>query len=168
MQPPISESPVSPEEEASSASVDNASQETSAQRQKLSLVRRAVFLLCGLALLIGFFLPWVTAGTAIELSGLGLIFSGGDVVQAISGSGRFLLVMVPLLGAVLIVGAVTARRWTVWVGTIGAGALLLFGIFHVILLFMSSTGLGMWLVVFSSLSTLVFGALSVGRRKTDG
>lgn len=108
----------------------------------------------------------MTAGTALELSGLGLVFSGGEVVQAISGSGRFLLFLVPLLGGLLIAGAITGHRWTSWVGTIGAGSLLVFGIVHVILLFMSSTGLGMWLVLIAALSTLVLGAISVGGSKT--
>ncbi len=132
---------------------------------QLPLIHRVVFFVCGAALTIGFFLPWVTAGTALELSGLGLVFSGGDVVQAISGSGRFLLFLVPILGGTLVAGAITGHRWTAWIGALGAGALLLFGIIHVILLFMSSTGLGMWLVVFSALSTLVFGALTLGRPK---
>lgn len=125
---------------------------------------RAAFLLCGLALTIGFFLPWATVGTAIELTGAGLVFSGGDVVQALSGSGRFILFLVPLLGVGLVVGAVMGHRATPWVAALGAGALLVFGVINVILLFISTTGLGMWMVVFASLGALTLGVLSAARR----
>lgn len=129
----------------------------------LSMLRRAAFGLCGVVLVLGFFLPWVTAGTAIELSGLSLAFSGGEAVKAIAGSGSFLLFLVPLLGGCLIAGAATAHRFTPWVGTVGAGALLVYGFYHVISLFLASTGIGMWLVVFAALFTLVIGSFSMGR-----
>lgn len=125
---------------------------------------RVVYFFCGLAMTVGFFLPWVIAGTTIELSGMGLVFSGGELVRAISGAGRFLLFLVPLLGIGLSAGAITGHRLTSWAAAIGAGFLLLFGAVNLILLFISSTGLGMWLVVFASLGALVMGMLSVGRR----
>ena len=92
------------------------------------------------------------------------MLSGGDVVQALSGSGRFLLFLVPLLGVGLVVGAVTGHRATPWVAALGAGALLVFGVINVILLFISTTGLGMWMVVFASLGALTLGVLSAARR----
>ncbi len=143
------------------------SQETASKAKKspgLSILSRILFALSGLLLIVGFFLPWVTAGTALELSGLGLVFSGGEVVNAISGSGRFLLFFVPLLGAALILGAVLGQRTTSWVAALGAGFLLLFGLIHVIRLFISSTGLGMWLVVVASLFILTLGLLSISSR----
>lgn len=132
--------------------------------ERLPWPSRVVYFSCGLAMTIGFFLPWVIAGTAIELSGMGLAFSGGEFVQAISGSGRFLIFFVPLLGMGLIAGAITGHRVTPWLAAIGAGSVLVFGVVNIILLFISSTGLGMWLVVFASLGSLVMGVLSVGRR----
>jgi hypothetical protein len=138
-------------------------QSLTAQPPRLSMLLRAVLGLCGSALVAGFFLPWVTAGTALQLSGLGLAVSGGEMVQAISGTGSLLLFLVPLLGLGLIAGAVSAHRWTPWMGTLGAGGLLLFGLFKVIALFISSTGTGMWLVIFAAFFTLVIGALSLGR-----
>lgn len=134
------------------------------ERLRLSWVTRGAFLVCGLFLTVGFFLPWVIAGTALKLTGVGLVFSSGDVVQAISGSGRFLLFLVPLLGIALVVGAITGHRATAWVAAFGAGTLLLFGLINVILLFVSSTGVGMWMVVFAALASLVIGVLSLGRR----
>lgn len=128
------------------------------------MFRRMLLGLCGVVLVLGFFLPWVTAGTALELSGLGLAISGGEMVQAVSGGGRFLLFLAPLMGGVLIAGAFTGHRATPWVGILGSGALLLFGIIHVISFFLSSTGVGLWLVVFAALFTLVVGSLSVGRQ----
>jgi hypothetical protein len=131
---------------------------------KLPWLSRVAFLLCGLSLAVGFFLPWVTVGSAIELTGLGLVFSGGELVQAISGSGRLLLFLVPILGVLLIAGAVLGHRFTPWVAALGAGGLLVFAAVNVILLFISSTGLGMWMVVFASLSALTVGVLSTLRR----
>ena len=133
------------------------------QKPRLSIARRVGFGLSGALLVVGFFLPWLTAGSALELSGLGLVFAGGDVVSAVSGTGRFLLVIVPLLGAGLIFGAISGHRVTSWVAALGAGALLIFGLAHVISLFISSTGMGMWMVVLASLLALVLGLLSVGR-----
>lgn len=133
-------------------------------RRPMSWVSRGAFLVCGLFLTVGFFLPWVIAGTALEFTGLGLVFTSGDVVQAISGSGRLLLFLVPLLGVALVLGAATGHRSTPWVAALGAGALLVFGVINVILLFVSSTGVGMWMVVFAALASLVVGVLSVGKR----
>lgn len=135
--------------------------------KQLPWLSRLVFFFCGLALTVGFFLPWVIAGTTIELSGMGLVFSGGEFVRAISGAGRFLLFLVPLLGIGLTAGAVIGHRFTPWVAAIGAGFLLVFGAVNLIMLFISSTGLGMWLVVFASLGALVMGMLSVGRRSSE-
>jgi hypothetical protein len=135
------------------------------ERKRLPMMWRVIFGLCGALLVLGFFLPWVIAGTALELSGMGLVFAGGDVVQAISGSGRFLLFIIPILGALLVTGAIYGHRLTPWLGALGAGILLVFGTIHVISLFVSSTGVGMWLVVFSALATLLFGALSIGESR---
>jgi hypothetical protein len=146
------------------ASTATTHQSVDQQPKSLSMFRRVLLCLCGLVLVLGFFLPWVTAGTALELSGLGLAISGGEMVQAVSGGGRFLLFLAPLMGAALIAGAVTGHWATPWVGILGSGALLLFGIIHVISFFLSSTGVGLWLVVFAALFTLVVGALPVGGR----
>ncbi len=116
-------------------------------------------------LVAGFFLPWLSAGTTLELSGMGLVFAGGDVVAAVSGSGRFLVFLVPLLGVALVGGAAFGHRWTPWLAAGGASTLLLFGLVHVLTLFLSSTGIGMWLVVLSAFLALVFGMLSIGRAK---
>jgi hypothetical protein len=138
------------------------------KQKRLSWIRRLAFGICGFLLVTGFFLPWVVAGTALEFTGLGLVFARGDVVKAISGSGRFLLFLVPLLGVVLVVGSFAGQRWTPWAAALGAGALLIFGAAHVLFLFISSTGPGMWIVVLTALATLAFGALSVGGQSNAG
>lgn len=148
---------------ASSTSSPAPREDSRKPRKQLSLLQRAGFGLSGMLLVAGFFLPWLTAGTALELSGLGLVFSGGDMVQALSGSGRFLLFLIPLLGAALVFGAGSGHRLTSWAAAIGSGALLVFGLLHVIRVFLSSTGLGMWLVVFAALFALIIGLLSINR-----
>jgi hypothetical protein len=68
------------------------------RRAGLNWPTRAAFVLAGAGLLIGFFLPWVKLGALVSVSGFGLVFAEGDVVSMISGSNRFLLFAIPLLG----------------------------------------------------------------------
>lgn len=131
--------------------------------ERLRMVERLLFGLCGSLLLIGFFLPWVAAGALLSISGLGLVFASGEMVSMISGSNRFMLFAVPLLGVLLLGASILGHRTTRWLAVVGAGALLLFGLFIVLKLFITSTGLGMWLVIFSALASLSVGLVSVGR-----
>jgi hypothetical protein len=131
--------------------------------ERLRIVERVLFGLCGSLLLIGFFLPWVAAGALLSISGLGLVFASGEMVGMVSGSNRFMLVAVPVLGVLLLCASILGHRATRWLAVVGAGALLLFGFFIVLKLFITSTGLGMWLVIFSALASLSVGLVSVGR-----
>jgi hypothetical protein len=132
-----------------------------------SIPARAVFVGCGLALLTGFFMPWFKIGTMLSVSGMGLVFTQGDVVGMLSGANRFLLVAVPVLGALLLVGGGLGYRVTSWVAVIGASIILLYGLFTVMQLFISSTGLGMWLVILASIASLGIGLFGVGRRAAN-
>ena len=128
---------------------------------------RAVFVICGAALLAGFFMPWFKLGNLLTVTGMGLVFTQGDAVGMLSGANRFLLVAVPLLGALLLLGGALGYRVTSWVAVIGAAVILLYGLFTVMGLFISSTGLGMWLVILASIAALGIGLFGVGRRASE-
>jgi hypothetical protein len=132
-------------------------------KSRLRLIERGLFGVCGALLLIGFFLPWFAAGAVISISGLGLVFASGEVVGMLSGSNRFLLIAVPVLGVLLLGGSILGHRVTRWLAVGGSGVLLLFGLFLLVRMFISTTGLGMWLVILSALLALSVGLLSVGR-----
>jgi len=139
------------------------------ERARLRMVERVLFGLCGALLLVGFFLPWFVAGAMVSMSGLALVFASGEMVQMIAGANRLLLVAVPLLGAVLLGGAIVGHRVTRWLAVGGSGVILLFGFVILVRFFISSTGLGMWLVVVSALLGLSIGLVSIGRvSRTSG
>ena len=128
---------------------------------------RAVFVICGAALLAGFFMPWFKLGNLLQVSGMGLVFTQGEAVGMLSGANRFLLIAVPLLGTLLVAGGALGYRLTFWIAVIGASIILLYGLFTVMGLFISSTGLGMWLVILASISSLGIGLFGIGRRASE-
>jgi hypothetical protein len=139
------------------------------ERARLRMVERVLFGLCGSLLLVGFFLPWFVAGAMVSMSGLALVFASGEMVGMIAGANRLLLVVVPLLGAILLGGAIVGHRVTRWLAVGGAGVILLFGFIILVRFFVSSTGLGMWLVVVAALLSLSIGLVSIGRvSRTSG
>ncbi len=131
-----------------------------------SFVARVLLGAAGLGLVLGFFLPWVSIGGAAAISGLGLLVTQGELVDLITGPYRILLFAVPLLGSGLLVGALSGHRITVWLALAAGIAVLSGGLYTVIRLFLSSTGLGMWVVVASALISLAVGLLTMGRRSS--
>src|SRR5262245_25689189 len=109
---------------------------------RLRMVERILFGACGALLLIGFFMPWFAMGAMLSVSGLGLVFTSGEVVGLLAGSNRFLLIAVPLLGALLLGTSILGHRVTRWIAVSGSGVILLFGFVILIRLFITSTGLG--------------------------
>jgi len=137
----------------------------SAKSEPLALrtVERVLFGACGGLLLVGFFLPWFIAGSMITVSGLGLMLASGEMVSMLAGANRFLLVFVPLFGALLLGGSILGYRVTRWIAVGGSGAILLFGFIILVRFFISSTGLGMWLVIISAMLGLSIGLVGIGR-----
>jgi hypothetical protein len=135
------------------------------EREKLSFVERALFGGCGAALLVGFFMPWFKLGALLTVSGLTLLVSSGEMVGMLSGSNRFLLVIVPLLGVVLLGGSILGTRVTRIIAVAGSGLFLLGGMFITIRLFLSTTGTGMWMVLFAALLALSVGLIAIGRNQ---
>jgi len=135
--------------------------------KRLALVLRGLFIACGAALLVGFFLPWVKIGALLTVSGVGLSLAQGEMVGMVAGSSGFLLFAIPILGAVLIAGGITGHRLTSWLAVAGATIILGFGFYTVMRFFLQSTGFGMWLVVASAILSLAFGLLGIGRRTSS-
>lgn len=133
------------------------------ERERLGFVERILFGGCGAALLVGFFMPWFKIGTMLSVSGLSLLVSSGEMVGMLSGTNRFMLVIVPLLGAALMGGVVLGSRATRFIAVAGSALFILGGLLITIRLFLSSTGTGMWLVVLATLLSLAVGLITVGR-----
>jgi hypothetical protein len=131
---------------------------------RLSLLRRGLLGVSGLLLLVGFFLPWLKVGSLLTVSGFGLVFASGDVVSFVSGTSRFMLILVPLLGALLLGGAIWGHRIAQWVALAGATLILGFGLINLIQMLLASTGLGMWLVTGAAITSLVVSLLGTGAR----
>jgi hypothetical protein len=150
---------------AGTETVEKASAAPKADERRLRMVERGLFGFCGALLLVGFFMPWFIVGTMVSMSGLSLVFASGDMVGMLAGANRFLLIAVPLLGTLLLGGSILGNRLTRWVAIGGSGLILLFGFVILVRLFITSTGLGMWLVILSALLGLSIGLVGVGRAR---
>jgi hypothetical protein len=126
---------------------------------------RLLLMAAGLGFLVGFFMPWVTLGSAAQVSGLGLMSSQGELIDLFTGPYRFLLFSVPVLGTALLIAAVSGRRVAVWLALFTGTLTVLGGLYTVIRMFLSATGLGMWMVVISALISLAIGLLTIGRSR---
>jgi hypothetical protein len=140
----------------------------SSEKDRLGFVERVLFGACGVALLLGFFMPWFKIGALLTVSGLSLLLSSGEMVGMLSGSNRFMLVIVPLLGLALLGGTVLGSRATRFIAVAGSALFILGGMFVTLRLFLSTTGTGMWLVLLATLLALCVGLITVGRSQRDG
>lgn len=140
---------------------------SASEREKLTFVERALFGGCGAALLAGFFMPWFKVGALLTVSGLSLLVSSGEMVGMLSGTNRFMLVIVPLLGAVLLGGSILGNRLTRAIAVAGSALFLLGGLLITIRLFLSTTGTGMWMVLFAALLALAVGLVAIGRSQRN-
>lgn len=118
---------------------------------------RAIVLVAGLGLLVGFFLPWMRFGQFAALSGLSLMVSSGSAVDALAGPSRGLLVIIPVCGAALVASAIFAPRVAALVSLISGIVILAFGLFTLARLFFETVGPGMWIVVVSALASAAVG-----------
>ena len=134
-------------------------------RSRGALLGRSLLGLAALVLLLGFFLPWITLGQVAALSGFGLLISSGESTQLFAGPPRALLFLVPLAAVALAACAYTGHRISTWVALIASFALLAYGAFTLIWLFIDTTGLGVWLVVAAALLTFAVSLVSLGRQR---
>jgi len=121
---------------------------------------RVSAIVAGLALVIGFLLPWVKIGDMARVSGLELLISDNIVIRnALGVLQRRLLVLVPL-GGLLVAGlAVRNIRGLRW-AMLGVGlALFVIGLIATLSVFFHVTSLGLWLVAIGMVLSLAMGIL---------
>lgn len=112
----------------------------------------------GLALLVGFFFPWVRR--ELEAEGETVLLSGLSLLQqdSLAGTPAIAVILVPVLGTALAAIAFTGFRYTAYVSI--AVSVLLFGYAAYVLfqLFVQHTGLGLWITTGAAFLALLFGA----------
>ncbi len=119
---------------------------------------RALIGATGVALLVGFFFPWVRR----ELEGDegSVILSGLSLLQQpdLAGTPSIMVIVVPVLGTALAAIAFTGFRYTAYV-SIGV-SILLFGYAAYVFfqLFVQHTGLGLWISTGAAFLALLLGA----------
>jgi hypothetical protein len=122
------------------------------------IVFRALIGVTGLALLVGFFFPWVRR--ELEAEGETVLLSGLSLLQqeSLAGTPPIAVIMVPVLGTALAAIAFTGFRYTAYVA-VGV-SVLLFGYAAYVLfqLFVQHTGLGLWITTGAAFLSLLFGA----------
>jgi hypothetical protein len=128
-----------------------------------SLVMRVMLGACGVALIAGFFMRWLTLGDMVSVSGFSLIVTEGEMVSLLSGAHRVLLFAVPVFGILLVVAGAIGHRFGLWVALITGVTVLGFGMYTVIRLFLESTGAGLWIVIGASLLALALSLIGIGR-----
>ncbi|MCA9574941.1 MAG: hypothetical protein H6726_17170 [Sandaracinaceae bacterium] len=117
--------------------------------------------IAGVGLMTGFFMPWVTLGDMVSVSGFSLVLTGGDVVEQLSGPSRGVIFSIPLLGLALLSTAIKGFRVLAWAGLATGILILLVGLYTLITVFLDSTGMGMWVLIGAALLALGTGALAV-------
>ena len=127
---------------------------------------RAVVLIAGLGLFVGFFLPWLRFGEFAAVSGLSLMVSSGAAVDALAGPSRGLLILIPACGATLIACSVWGPRAAVLAALGSGSAILVFGLFTLARIFVETVGSGMWIVVGSALLAIGAGVAGIVRSKS--
>ncbi|UJR78303.1 hypothetical protein [Sandaracinus amylolyticus] len=148
---------------------------TSKAQSPLQIALRVLIGFGGLALLVGFFLPWYResgvgdrAGTFVEHSGLTLATSTNGMLV---GTLAPLLFLVPALGIALTAVAFMGFRWSAQVAVGVAVGLIGYTLYVLLTMFVQHTALGLWVVAASVFLVLLLGVVAwmTGRepRKKD-
>lgn len=135
------------------------SDQTPASGRKLATTQRVVFALAGVALIVGFVMPWVKIPHYGSLTGFELTVSNNAIVEAISTTHRGLFAICPVAGAVLLALAVRGYRITSSLATLTGLSIIGLAMITLAALFVRSTSLGLWLVLAAAFATVVFGAV---------
>jgi hypothetical protein len=114
--------------------------------------------LCGAALLVGFFLPWLDVGGMISASGWDMFWGKGA-----SWSTKLWLLGFPLAGIALIVtGLGGDARKAAGVAAASGGILIGWMLFRLAWGFFKTTGIGLWMVIAAAIVALIFGLATRG------
>ncbi len=122
----------------------------------MSSTQRTWMGIAGIAIVVGFFLPWVDFGGLVKVSGYEILTSGK------LGTWEWLLAAAyPLSGLALIVasleGSAGAGRWC---GLAAGGVIVLYPLYKVVRGFFEVTGVGYWLVLAGGIVALVGGLVA--------
>jgi len=129
---------------------------------------RAIVVITGVGLLIGFFLPWIRFADVAAVSGLSLLVSSGTVVEALAGPSRGLLILIPVCGAALIACGIFGPRLAALAALASGLAIIGFGLFTLARVFVATVGTGMWVVVVSALAATATGLAALLRSRSSG
>lgn len=136
----------------------DAPKESKNTANEVPIVFRALMGFAGLALLVGFFFPWVRSVGAVgavgsEQSGLALL-----TAATLGGVPPVSVILVPVLGALLAVSSFMGFRYAAYVA-IGV-SMVLFGYaaYVFFLIFIAHTAVGLWLTTTSAFLSLLLGA----------
>jgi hypothetical protein len=128
-----------------------------------SAVMRLLLALCGAGLVAGFFMRWMTVGEIVSVSGFSLMITQGEAATLLSGGSRWWLLVVPVFGLLVLIGAFSGRRYALWAALFAGLSVLGFGFYSAIRLFFQTTGLGMWVVVVSAFVAFGLSLIGLGR-----
>jgi len=111
---------------------------------------RTLLVVTGIALLAGFFLPWVDLGYAARISGF-------EVARHGPSGGLFstMLWLVPLGGIAMIATAMSNSRYARLTSVLVGLALVGYAVVKTVHAFFATTGLGLWLVIVGALAALL-------------
>ena len=122
---------------------------------EVPIVFRALMGFAGLALLVGFFFPWVRNVGEVDGGQSGLALLTG---ATLGGAPPVSVVIVPVLGALLSVTAFMGFRYAAYIA-IGVGIVLFgYAAYVFFLLFIAHTAVGLWITTGSAFVTLLLGA----------
>jgi hypothetical protein len=111
---------------------------------------RSTIALLGIALVAGFFLPWIDMGWGLRVSGM-------DAVRHGAGGSLFYLMMlvVPIGGAAMAFTALTGSKYVRLVSAVTGLSLVGYGVVKTVHAFFATTGFGLWLVIAASCAALI-------------
>ncbi len=123
------------------------------------IVLRVLIGFAGLSLLVGFFLPWLNmpASEGVPAAMLAGYNVAGDEVVGTPGA---ILWLIPVLGAALSAAAFMGFRWAGQVAIGVAVALIGYGLFLLMQMFVQHTALGLWIVAGGTFVILLLGVLA--------
>lgn len=138
----------------------------SAPSTPLQIALRVMIGFAGLALLVGFFLPWLNRqpqvaddaaipGAMVAYTGLSLAMSGD-----LAGSPSMLLFLIPGLGIALSAIAFMGFKWSGQVAVGIAVALIGYALYVLLQMFVQHTGLGLWVVAGGTFVILLLGVIA--------
>jgi hypothetical protein len=115
---------------------------------------RTFIAVAGLALLAGFFLPWISFG---GLGASGWFFANN------AGSSAFIW-LVPVGGLAMFATAITGSRYAKATSAVVGLALVGYAVVKTVHSFFATTGIGLWLVIAAALAALALPLLTRAER----